>query len=256
MCSTIRLPSGPNFSTNLKKTDTRELWGILLVLKACPLTGCGRGGAEGWLRSPIVVRNCRKILCLFPAYTPAFGTFAHAFPLLYKVHAFMPPQGLLLIAAYLPDSWEVRFIDENMARAAPADFAWADAIMVSGMHVQAPQIRDIAERAHAAGKVVALGGPSVSAAPEMYPDIDYLHIGEIGDATDGLISSLMGIFRVPQRSAGYERRTVCRSNNFRYRPMALSRSAAISSAASSSPAGVRIAASSATFPASTVVSPG
>ena len=58
------------------------------------------------------------------------------------------------------------------------------------MHIQAPQIRDIARRAHAAGKVAALGGPSVSASPEMYPEIDYLHIGEIGDATDALIARL------------------------------------------------------------------
>ena len=35
-----------------------------------------------------------------------------------------------------------------------------------------------------------LGGPSASASPEMYPDIDYLHIGEMGDATDRLIACL------------------------------------------------------------------
>ena len=62
--------------------------------------------------------------------------------------------------------------------------------MVSGMHVQAPQIHDIARRAKAAGKVAVLGGPSVSGAPEMYPDFDYLHIGEIGDATDRLLARL------------------------------------------------------------------
>jgi hopanoid C-2 methylase len=36
--------------------------------------------------------------------------------------------------------------------------------------------------------VIALGGPSVSSAPDMYPDLDYLHIGELGDATDRLIA--------------------------------------------------------------------
>jgi radical SAM superfamily enzyme YgiQ (UPF0313 family) len=102
----------------------------------------------------------------------------------------MPPQGLLVLAAYLPRTWPVRFIDENIAPAEMADFEWADVVLVSGMHVQAPQIRDIALRARAAGKTVALGGPSVSSAPEMYPDIDYLHIGEIGDATDDLIARL------------------------------------------------------------------
>ena len=142
------------------------------------------------MRSPVTVQVPRRILCVFPAYTPAFGTFAHAFPLLYNVHAFMPPQGLLVISAYLPERWQVRFIDENIGPATADDFAWADAVMVSGMHVQAPQIRDINRRAKAAGKPMVLGGPSVSTAPEMYPDVDYLHIGEIGDATDALIARL------------------------------------------------------------------
>ena len=77
---------------------------------------------------------------MFPAYTPAFGTFAHAYRLMHNVQAFMPPQGLLLIAAYMPEHWPVRFIDENIARATGEDFAWADAVFVSGMHIQAAQI--------------------------------------------------------------------------------------------------------------------
>src|SRR5215475_1130805 len=109
------------------------------------------------MHTTVSVRNRRNILCVFPAYTPAFGTFAHAFPLLYRVKAFMPPQGLLMIAAYLPESWPVRFIDENMTRATANDFAWADVVFVSGMHVQAPQIRDIQARARETGKPVVLG---------------------------------------------------------------------------------------------------
>ncbi|MGZ5854375.1 MAG: B12-binding domain-containing radical SAM protein [Xanthobacteraceae bacterium] len=156
------------------------------------------------MRSPVQVSNKRRILCIFPAYTPAFGTFAHAFPLLYNVSAFMPPQGLLLIAAYLPERWQVRFVDENMGQASASDFAWADVVMASGMHVQAPQIRDIHERAMAAGKVMVLGGPSVSAAPEMYPDIDYLHIGEIGDSTDALIARLDRDVSPPRQQVRFE----------------------------------------------------
>src|SRR5262249_24431131 len=101
------------------------------------------------LRCSISVRRERRILCVFPAYTPSFGTFQHAFALMGRVRAFMPPQGLLLIAAYMPESWPVRFIDENIARATAADFAWADVVLVSGMHIQKPQIKDICARAHA-----------------------------------------------------------------------------------------------------------
>ena len=88
--------------------------------------------------------------------------------------------------------------------ATDADFTWADVVMVSGMHVQAPQIRDINRRAKAAGKTVVLGGPSVSGAPEMYPDIDYLHIGELGNATDALIARLDRDATPPQSQIRFE----------------------------------------------------
>jgi radical SAM superfamily enzyme YgiQ (UPF0313 family) len=141
------------------------------------------------MRSAVNASNTRRVLCVFPIYEPSFGTFSHAFRLV-GARAFMPPQGLLLIANYLPENWPVRFIDENMGRARAADFEWADVVFVSGMHIQAAQIRDIQRRAKTAGKVTVLGGPSVSAAPETYPEFDFLHLGELGDATDRLIEQL------------------------------------------------------------------
>jgi radical SAM superfamily enzyme YgiQ (UPF0313 family) len=135
-------------------------------------------------------RNRRKILVCFPRYSYSFGTFNHAFPLMGDVKGFMPPQGILVITAMIPKEWEVRFIDENVDRAQPEDFAWADAVFVSGMHIQRHRIHDITRRAHDAGKVVALGGPSVSSAPEYYPDVDLLHCGEAGDATLRLFERL------------------------------------------------------------------
>jgi radical SAM superfamily enzyme YgiQ (UPF0313 family) len=140
-------------------------------------------------RSSVDVKNERRVLCVFPAYAPSFGTFSHAFRLV-GAKAFMPPQGLLVIANYLPKCWSVRFIDENVTPMSAEDLEWADAVFVTGMHIQAEQIRDIHRRVRRVGKIMVLGGPSVSAAPDMYPDIDYLHIGELGDATDELIESL------------------------------------------------------------------
>ena len=156
------------------------------------------------MRTSVTVAQTRRVLCVFPAYAPSFGTFSHAYKLMPGVRAFMPPQGLLLIAAYMPAQWPVRFVDENIKSASAADLAWADVVLVSGMHIQAPQIRDIARRARAAGKVVALGGPSVSAAPEMYPEIDYLHIGELGDATDALVARLDASVAPPAAQLRFE----------------------------------------------------
>ncbi|HEY1736141.1 MAG TPA: DUF4070 domain-containing protein [Methylovirgula sp.] len=132
----------------------------------------------------------RNILCISPHYTPSFGTFEYSYELTDGVEAFMPPQGLLVIAAALPKHWSVRFIDENMEPASDRDFEWADAVFVSGMHIQRRQILDICRRAHRHNKVVALGGPSVSACPDYYPTPDYLHLGELGDATEKLVEIL------------------------------------------------------------------
>lgn len=134
------------------------------------------------------VGTVRRILCVFPRYTPSFGSFEHAYPLTDGVQAFMPPQGLLLIAAYLPENWPVRFIDENMRPATNEDFEWAEVVFVSGMHIQRHQMNDICRRAHTFDLPVAIGGPSVSACPDYYPSFDYLHVGELGDATDELIA--------------------------------------------------------------------
>jgi hopanoid C-2 methylase len=154
------------------------------------------------MRSRIKPKHVRRVLCVFPTYAPSFGTFSHAFRLV-GAKAFMPPQGILVIANYLPETWAVRFVDENMGRVAPADLEWADVVFITGMHIQTAQIRDIHRRANAAGKVTVLGGPSVSAAPDIYAEIDYLHIGELGDATDRLIARLDESIAAPDRQVRF-----------------------------------------------------
>ena len=200
------------------------------------------------MQSRVPVAHSRNILCIFPTYTPSFGTFAHAFELVPGVRAFMPPQGLLIVAAYLPKRWQVRFIDENIERADPSDFAWADVVFVGGMHIQLSQIRDIQHRAKSCGKLTVLGGSAVSSSPETYPEFDYLHLGEIGDATDELIATLDDSLRTAGGpTAVRDAVSGCPCPASHYRSTMRSRSRVTSSARSSSPAVARIGASFATF---------
>ncbi|MBW4570518.1 MAG: B12-binding domain-containing radical SAM protein [Tolypothrix carrinoi HA7290-LM1] len=141
-------------------------------------------------RTSYVPLHHRNILCIFPKYSRSFGTFHHAYPLMGNVKAFMPPQGILIVAAYLPEKWNVRFIDENINEANKSDYQWADVVIVSGMHIQQPHINKINELAHKEGKITVVGGPSVSGCPEYYPDFDILNLGELGDATDRMIAYL------------------------------------------------------------------
>ena len=141
-------------------------------------------------RTSYTPHNVRRILCVSPQYSRSFGTLHYAYPFIPNVKAFMPPQGLLLIAAWLPAQWEVRFVDENIRRCSRSDYRWADAVLVSGMHLQRTQMLRINDLAHQEGKITVLGGASVTAVPEDYADFDLLHIGELGDATDELIARL------------------------------------------------------------------
>ena len=174
------------------------------------------------MKSQVRVRHGRRILCVFPRYAPSFGTFQHAYELTDGVRAFMPPQGILVVAAYLPERWEVRLVDENIRPATTEEFAWADAVFVSGMHVQKRRdSRHCPARARAAGKPSVLGGPSVSACPEEYPEFDYLHLGEIGDATDALIPRSTRTRRRRRRSGALRPPSACRSPISRSRPIEL-----------------------------------
>src|SRR6202051_4614795 len=133
------------------------------------------------------VETVRRILCVFPRYTSSFGTFEYAYPLTDGGQDSRHPEALLLIPPYPPANGPVLFIDENIRAATAEDFEWAEAVLVSGMHIQRHQMNDICRRAHAFGLPVAIGGPSVSACPDYYPSFDYLHVGELGDATNDLI---------------------------------------------------------------------
>ena len=42
------------------------------------------------MRCTLTVTSKRRIMCVFPAYTPSFGTFSHAYPLMGGVKAFIP----------------------------------------------------------------------------------------------------------------------------------------------------------------------
>ena len=150
-------------------------------------------------RTPYVPRNYRKILCVFPPYGQSFGTFYHSYPLTNGVQAFMPPQGILLVAAYLPEQWDVRFIDENISSATATDYQWADVVITSGMHIQRPEINRINDMAHRYDKITVVGGPSVSGCPAYYPDFDILRVGELGDADDALFEYLDNTLERPSQ---------------------------------------------------------
>jgi radical SAM superfamily enzyme YgiQ (UPF0313 family) len=88
------------------------------------------------------------------------------------------PLGLITVAALLPKQWAVRLVDCNIEELCDDDLRWADLIMIGGMLSQQRGIRQIMARARAWGKPVVIGGPDVTASPEVYADADFRVLGE------------------------------------------------------------------------------
>ena len=76
-----------------------------------------------------------KILLIYPKYPDTFWSFKYALKFISKKASF-PPLGLLTVAAMLPDEWEKRLVDMNVAGLTDDDLRWADYVFISAMIVQ------------------------------------------------------------------------------------------------------------------------
>ncbi len=95
------------------------------------------------------------------------------------------PLGLITVAALLPSHWEVRLVDRNVQELSDEDLAWADVVMTGGMLPQQRDALAVIQLAHAAGKPVVIGGPDVTASPEVYAAADFQVRGEAEDLLAG-----------------------------------------------------------------------
>jgi radical SAM superfamily enzyme YgiQ (UPF0313 family) len=101
-----------------------------------------------------------------------------------------PPLGLATLAALLPQGWDLRLHDLHLGALPEADLRWADAVLVSGMLVQAPSMQEVLRRARLLGKITVVGGPAVTTSPETFGDATYLFQGEAEGRTDRLVQVL------------------------------------------------------------------
>jgi len=123
----------------------------------------------------------KRLLMIFPAFE---GT-----PLAYR--AFIPPLGLLTLAAMTPREFTIDFVDE---RSDPVDLdADGDIVAVSSMTPQAARAYEIADRFRARGVPVVLGGPHPSLLPEeALSHADAVVVGEAEGSWDVVLSDVLG----------------------------------------------------------------
>jgi radical SAM superfamily enzyme YgiQ (UPF0313 family) len=116
-------------------------------------------------------------LLVYPKFPDTYWSFRYALSFQGK-RAAQPPLGLMTVAALLPASWKRRLIDTNVERLKDADLAWADVVLLSGMHVQQADLTAIVRRCRAHGVRTVIGGPITSSLSAAELEADHVVIGE------------------------------------------------------------------------------
>src|SRR5450631_3183143 len=115
-------------------------------------------------------------LLVYPQFPDTFWSFKHALKFVGK-RASQPPLGLMTVAALLPGTWKKRLVDTNVERLRDRDLAWADVVMVSGMHIQSDSLLAIVERCRELGLLTVVGGPITSSLSPAELKADHVVIG-------------------------------------------------------------------------------
>jgi len=118
-----------------------------------------------------------KILLVYPQYPDTFWSFKHALKFVSKKASF-PPLGLLTVAAMLPESWEKKLVNMNIARLNDSDIKWADYVFISAMVVQKESVKEVVARCNHLGTKIVAGGPLFTAGFEEFDGIDHFVLGE------------------------------------------------------------------------------
>ena len=130
-----------------------------------------------------------KILLVSPKTPDTFWSFKHVLKFVSK-RSSIPPLGLLTVAAMLPDEWELRLVDQNVARLNDSDLLWADFVMISAMIVHQESVRSIVARCQAHGKRVIAGGPLFTTGHEAFPEIQHFVLGEAEEIMSQVVADM------------------------------------------------------------------
>lgn len=124
-----------------------------------------RTGTAGLHHVSCFAADPMNALLLYPQFPKTFWSFDR-FLAMAGVKTFIPPLGILTVAALLPADWNLRFMDRNVAEEPEADWHWCDLMIVSAMMVQREDFHQLIRKAVGMGKKVAVGGPYPTSLPE------------------------------------------------------------------------------------------
>ncbi|MBW4640175.1 MAG: B12-binding domain-containing radical SAM protein [Gloeocapsa sp. UFS-A4-WI-NPMV-4B04] len=146
-----------------------------------------------------------KALLLYPRFPQTFWSYDR-FMQMAGLKAFIPPLGIITVAALLPQDWEIRFCDRNVSCETDADWEWCDIVILSAMLAQKPDFHELIRKAVRCGKKVAVGGPYPTSVPQdaLNSGANYLILDEGELTVPQFIEAInqgqsQGIFRAAEK---------------------------------------------------------
>lgn len=146
-----------------------------------------------------------KVLLLYPLFPKSFWSFEKALELVGR-KALLPPLALITVAAILPQQWEFKLVDRNVAQVTEEQWNWAQLIIISGMMVQRGDFLEQIKEAKHRKKRVAVGGPYATSLPNEVQEAgaDYLVLDEGEITLPMLVEAIeqgkqQGIFRAEEK---------------------------------------------------------
>lgn len=118
-----------------------------------------------------------KALLIWPRIPVTYWGGHYSVGLIGK-RAFMPPLGLLTVAALCPADWNLRLADLNADELKDSDLEWADIVLMSGMVIQHDSMMEVLARCKQHNLPTVVGGPHATSSPEKFSQVDHLVLDE------------------------------------------------------------------------------
>ncbi len=132
-----------------------------------------------------------RVLMVYPKFPDTYWSFSHALPFIGK-RASLPPLGLLTVAGMLPDDYDVRLVDLNVAPLPREDVESADVVFVSAMIAQKSSFEDVVRLCNECDTPVVAGGPYPTTSHERISGVDVFVLGEAELTLPRLLADLEG----------------------------------------------------------------
>jgi len=118
-----------------------------------------------------------NILLLYPEMPETFWSMKYLMKMISKKSSY-PPLGLLTVSSLMPDDWNKKLVDLNLAPLNPVDIKWADYIFISAMNVQDKFVHEAVKECKKYNKIIVAGGPLFTHEHEKFPEIDHFVLNE------------------------------------------------------------------------------